>query len=107
MTFDLIGTVREVVREEIRAALRESNGQAFAGDILTYAQAGKLIQVDKSLIGRWVHDGLLAAHGRGKARRVYRADVLKALELSSRPKAEPTAQDIAANILSKSVRRIR
>lgn len=109
MTFDQVvrEQLREVVREEIRSALREHVGGG--GDApITYAVAAELVGYHVSTITKWVHDGLLPAHGRGKGKRVYRADVLKALELASKTKVEPTAQEIANNILAGSkVRRIR
>lgn len=98
-------SVRRAVREELRAAL-DSNA---TGDVLTYAAAAAEMKVDKSTIGRWVRDGLLPAHGRGKAKRVYRADVRKALEASGGGKSEAkTATEIADGILSKpKLRRVR
>lgn len=99
------GAVRRVVREEFA---RLGSLGAGLDDVLTYEQAALDVKVDKSLIGRWVRDGLLPAHGRGKAKRVYRRDVRRALELSSKPKMEPTAQEIADNILApKKLRRVR
>lgn len=111
MTLDLVfqEAVRTVVREEIRAALAEHRGGTGGEEILTYSQGAQLIGRHVSTIVKWVHDGLLPAHGRGKGRRVYRADVLRALELSSKPRDEATsAKEIADNILAgNKVRRIR
>ncbi len=110
MTFDQVVTeqLRAVIREELRAAFREHAGGG--GDApITYEQAAKVVGYHVSTITKWVHDGLLPAHGRGKGKRVYRADVLKALERSSRPQTSaPTATEIASNILAGGkVRRIR
>ncbi len=109
MSLDLLVTerFRAVVREEIRSALAE-NASRGADAPLTYCQAAEFLQCDVSTVGQWVKDGILPAHGRGKLRRVYRADLLKALELSSAPEVELSATDIAEQILSgKKVTRIR
>ncbi len=101
MSLDLLvkEAFREVVREEIRAALREAPG-ASADAPLTYCQAAELLQCDVSTIGQWVKAGVLPAHGRGKLRRVYRADVLRALERSSAPKVDVSPREFAEQILS-------
>lgn len=109
MTFDQVVTeqLRAVVREEIRAALAEHRGGA-SSEVLDYSQAAELVGYHVSTITKWVHNGLLPAHGRGKGKRVYRADVLKALELSTRAKVAPTAMEIADDILNRrKVRSIR
>ncbi len=100
--------VRKVLREELPALFRQLQLGAGVDDVMTYAQAGAVVGYHVSTITKWVHDGLLPAFGRGKGKRVRRGDVLRALELSSTRKVEPTAQEIAENILSsKKVRRIR
>ncbi len=100
--------VREVVREEIRSALRDArNSLTVEEPPLTYKQAAAFVQCDVSTIGGWVKNGSLPSHGRGKLKRVYRADLLKALEHSSTPKPDPTANEIAASILNHKVRRLR
>jgi excisionase family DNA binding protein len=96
---------RSVVREEIRAALAEASRTDAP---LTYCRAAEFLQCDVSTIGQWVKDGILPAHGRGKLRRVYRADLLKALGLSSAPKADPSPREMAEHILSgKKLTRVR
>lgn len=99
----IANAVRAVVREELKA-LQQPTGEKP----LTYSEAAAFVGYHVSTITKWVHDGLLPAHGRGKGKRVFRADVVRALELASKPKAEPTAQEIAEDILSGTrVRRIR
>ncbi len=100
MSLDLLVTekFREVVREELERALAERQ----SGDApLTYCQAATFLQCDVSTIGQWVKDGTLPAHGRGKLRRVYRADLLAALEKSSAPRVELSPRDIAERILNR------
>ncbi len=100
MSLDLGPAIREIVREEIRAALAEYRG-ASADEPLSYGQAAKVVGYHVSTITKWVGLGLLPAHGRGKGKRVYRADVLKALEKVSAPSVTPTAQGIADKILRR------
>ncbi len=108
MSLDLLVTekFREVVREEIRAALRENNPSGVEKPA-TYEQAAKFAECCVSTIQAWVKRGVLPATGKGKLRRVLLSDVSKALAglMDSAP-TPPSKKSRAEEILA-TVRRIR
>lgn len=69
---------RDMVRDVVRDVLREERAAptpALEAELMTFDQASKRFTVSVSTLKRWVKDGLLASHGKGKLRRVRAADV--------------------------------
>lgn len=102
MSLDLVvkDAVREVVRQEIRAALRELNGPGLGADeLLTYSQAGLVITCHKNTIAAWVKKGLLPSTGKGRMRRVKRADLFVVLEKLAVPVVVETPTAFAKRLL--------
>jgi excisionase family DNA binding protein len=96
-------TMRTVLREEIRAALRE-HGAASADDLLTYDEAAAYAKVGKTTIKGWCKAGILPTHKRGRLVRVLRSDVLKAMTTNATP-PPTTPDDWAAGKLAARTRR--
>src|SRR4029079_14209076 len=101
--------MREVVREEIRAALAE-HSLGGVEKPATYDQAASFAECCTSTIQGWVKSGALPATGAGKLRRVLLSDVAKVLAgmrvapVISKPKSR--AAEILAG-LGGNVRKIR
>jgi excisionase family DNA binding protein len=103
MTLDLVvkDAVREVVREEIRAALKELGGFGLGVDApLSYRQAADFVGCHVNTVADWVKRGLLPSSGRGKLTRVKRSDLLLVLEKLAAPVTTETPAEIAARILN-------
>ncbi len=102
MSIDLVvkDAVREVVRQEIRAAFRELAGPGLGEDApLTFKAAALLISCSPNTIANWVKRGLLAAIGKGRMRRVRRADVFMVLEKLAAPVVVETPTAFAKRLL--------
>jgi hypothetical protein len=102
-------TVREVVREEIRSAMKDFAGGGVGPDApLTYEQAAAFVGCHVHTIASWRKRGILQASGKGKMTRFTRADLLIALERQSAVVAvEETPEAFAERALNRKVRRIR
>ena len=73
-------TLRAIVREEVRAALRDAaSPTAPTGDVLTLDEAATHANVSKATLHRWMRDGLVTRRGHGRLTRVSRAQVDAAL----------------------------
>ena len=91
--------VREVVREEMGAKLSPSTD--LQRELVTYAEAGELVNVSSSTIKRWVAAGRLEAFGEGKLRRVRPEDVRACLAgKRSVSKQKPERDDVGASVRS-------
>ncbi len=104
MSLDLVvkEAVREVVREEVRAALRDFTGAGLVADApLTFKQAAQLMSCHVNTIATWVKRGLLEANGKGRMRRVKRADLFLVLEKLSVPAVVETPQAFADRLLGR------
>lgn len=77
--------VRDVVREELAAARRETRSAEY----LTFREAAAELAVSASTIKRWVRLGRLKTFGAGRLRRVRSADVRALL---AEPAAAPTPE---------------
>lgn len=64
-------TVRDVLREELRAALAELKPQP-AGEFLTIRQASEVAKVAPDTLRRWIAAGRLRAHRAGRVLRIAR-----------------------------------
>lgn len=97
--------VRSVVREEIRAALREAGSGSLGPDApFSYRQAADFVGCHVNTVADWVKRGLLPATGIGKLRRVKRADLLLVLEKLGAPAVTETPAQIASRILNNEPR---
>ena len=99
-------TVREVVREEIRAALKEfgAGGNLGAESLLTYRQAAEFAGVCLTTIHAWRKAGILTVHGQGRVRRIDRADLRRAMD-APLPPAEISVDERVKQLLEKRSRR--
>lgn len=97
-------SVREVVREEIRAALKEFVGGSLGADApLDLRQAAAFVGCHKNTVSSWVKRGLLPSSGKGRLLRVKRADLLLVLERLAVPVVVESPESIADRVL-RSVR---
>jgi Helix-turn-helix domain len=83
MTLD--ETFRALIREEVRAALREE----LHPPLLTPADAGKLVGRSAKTVLTWVREGKLQRHGPGPRPLVSRAELLA---LAEAPRAARTSR---------------
>lgn len=88
-------TIRAVVREEIRAALRELRQPAppatSAEPYLTIAQAAALACVGGTTVRDWLRAGKLNRYGQGKRVLINRAELERLL--APKPKPSPVLTD--------------
>lgn len=91
-------SIRKIVREEIRAALREmSVGTAAANDdveLLTMDEAVEVAKVGRDTLRKWVRDGRLEVTGTRQLQRVTRAALRKAMAFRAQP--QPASPQEAA-----------
>jgi excisionase family DNA binding protein len=103
VTFDQVvrEQLREVVREEIRAAFSEHRGGVEDAP-LTYRQAAKLLGCHPNTIASWRRRGLLPATGTGRMTRVLRGDVLRALDQLKAPAVttDESPEEFARRVIS-------
>jgi len=86
MTFE--DTLRQLIREEICAALRD---MAPTVEMLSIEESAALAKVSRTTMQRYLKDGVLVRHGKGKLTRVRRADVLALLD-NGLPPVKPAAE---------------
>lgn len=95
-------TLRTIVREEIRAALREVGGvQPAATELLTITQAAEVANVHRATVQRWLKAGQLQRRGSGRLTRVARSDVMEVLARGQVEAKPATAHDVARLIMRK------
>lgn len=90
-------TLRSIVREEIRSALREELAARPAPsgpELLTIAQAAASTGLGVSTIRTWLSAGKLNRYGAGRAVRVNRAELDRVV--APKPRPQPTLADIQA-----------
>ncbi len=98
--------VRVVVRDEIRAALKDFGGGSFGLEQpLAYEDAGKFLGCHANTIAGYVKRGLLPATGSGRMRRVMRADLLLVLEKLSTPPVVETPAETAERLFNQPKRK--
>ena len=80
MTFE--DTIRQIVREEIRAAIGESSGRGTSSgdDLITIEEAAVIARRTAATIRGWQDSGKLKRHGQGRHRLVSRAQLRQVLE---------------------------
>lgn len=96
MTFE--ESIRAIVREEVRAALREAQAPAPTGGMLTIEEAAAHAKCSKATLHKWLRDGALTRHGSGKLTRVDRAQLDQVLAngvRQSKPARDPAAIALA------------
>lgn len=99
--------MRLVVREEIRAALREHPGGG-GEEPVTLKQAAAFGKLSVSTIALWIRKQLLPSTGKGKTRRVLCSDVRKVLDgLRDAPKVVVPAKVRAIELLEQTRARRR
>lgn len=91
-------TVRNVVREELRAALAELKPRA-PGEYLTVVQAAEAAQVAEDTVLRWLGNGRLKGSRAGARWRVRRDDLERFL--SEPAESELTAEQAVAKALGR------
>jgi excisionase family DNA binding protein len=71
--------VKEVVRDELRVALRESLATFAVNDnqseYLTIAQAAEQVGVHEGTVRKWIRNGELKGHRAGRHHRIRRAEL--------------------------------
>lgn len=92
-------TIRTVVREEIRAAVRElaeelRGATAPAGHLLSYAEAAVYTGFGTSTIQDMVRSGRLNKYGEGRRVRVSREELDRIM--APKPRAVPSEADLDA-----------
>lgn len=101
MSIDLVvkGAVREVVREEIRAALAELKLTA-ADQFQTYDEAAAFVGCCVTTITGWTKEGALKTYGRGRTIRVLRSEVIAAMARTP-PVTEEESDEFVERLLAK------
>jgi len=101
MSLDLVvkSAVREVVREEIRAALAELKLTA-ADQFMTYGEAAAFVGCCVATVTKWVQDGALKSYGRERTIRVLRSELIAAMELQEQTQAE-TPDQVVERLMAK------
>lgn len=101
-------TIREVVRAEVRSALREvfpDRGSAPSptsdDGYLSIARAAELAEVHPDTVRGWMKEGRLARHQAGRELRVRRSDLHAFLAAAPAAPGQPTPEAEATGILSK------
>lgn len=92
-------TLRTIVREEVRAALRDHGASATsepAPELVALGDVKRWVQVSKSTLKEWIRTGKLTRYGEGRIVRV-RLDDVRAV-LRGRAAATPAASNAGADV---------
>jgi excisionase family DNA binding protein len=68
-------SLREIVREELRAAMAEQGGGRPGDTYLSIAKAAQFADVAPGTLRRWIRTGRLSARRAGRVHRISRADL--------------------------------
>jgi excisionase family DNA binding protein len=78
-----MSSIDEVIREAVQVAVKEAMKDyrspvinSEQDDLLSITRAAELADVSTSTIKRWMDEGLLKRHGRGRVVRVRRSEVM-------------------------------
>ena len=92
--------LRRIIREEMRAVLREELAAQVPRDaLLTLEQAAQEFSISRDTLRRWMRTGRLRRRGAGKLTRVRREDVAAALQY--RGSDVPAEDELVASLLRK------
>lgn len=84
-------TLRQIVREELRAALNERPAPSAPDELLTTKQAAEVAKVQPATIRAWARGGELKRYGTAKKARWRRSEVL-----ALKPKPSAAAEGVKA-----------
>lgn len=91
--------LRDIIRDEIRAALRDEvrKTPANAGEYLSVAKAAEIASIAPQTIRRWIGEGRLAGYNAGRVIRVRRSELESFLVSANRHdgRSEPSPESLA------------
>lgn len=98
-------TIRQIVREEIRAALRDQSAAAPAresgdpGERLTLAEAAALARRCSATVRRWTETGQLKFVRRGRTILITRGDLDAFLRAEAQPSSDAQIEEMARRMV--------
>lgn len=100
-------SLRQIVREEIRAAVRElaeavrARPSGSPEDRLTLAEAAVMARKSSATVARWIETGALPCTRRGKSPLIARGDLEAYLRAEARPGTDAQVEEWAERMVRR------